>query len=185
MSDKELQKVKDYILSIPNFNLKAAKAAFDAIDFTLDAKRTGFTEMSQLTKTEKSIIGIKYERYLILEAGLEDGNDLDCSHQGIDYDIKFTALKYPQWYIPPECYRINGICLLTKVKDGNTVSYGLLRTTKDNLTNGMNRDKKLSVSKAGKDNIDWLGTASRKDLAESQGYFTKLNRKLEKLFKWA
>jgi hypothetical protein len=75
--------------------------------------------------------------------------------------------------------------LLTKVKDGNTVSYGLLRTTKDNLTNGMNRDKKLSVSKAGKDNIDWLGTASRKDLAESQGYFTKLNRKLEKLFKWA
>lgn len=164
MSDIELEQIKNYILSIPKFNLKVAKAAFDAIDFTLDTKRTGFTEMKELTKTEKSIIGIKFERYLVLEANLEDGDDLDCSHKGIDFDIKFTALKNPQWYIPPECYRINGICLLTKVKDANEVSYGLLRTTANNLTNGMNRDKKLSVSKEGKKNIDWLGSATRSEI---------------------
>ena len=164
MSDIELEEIKRYILSIPKFNLKVAKAAFDAIDFTLDTKRTGFTDMKELTKTEKSIIGIKFERYLVLEAKLEDGDDLDCSHKGIDFDIKFTALKNPQWYIPPECYRINGICLLTKVKDANEVSYGLLRTTADNLTKGMNRDKKLSVSKHGKSKIDWLGSAKRNQI---------------------
>lgn len=164
MSDIELEEIKRYILSIPKFNLKVAKAVFNAIDFTLDTKRTGFTDMKELTKTEKSIIGIKFERYLFLEAKLEDGDDLDCSHKGIDFDIKFTALKYPQWFIPPECYRINGICLLTKVKDANEVNYGLLRTTEDNLNKGMNRDKKLTISKQGKGKIDWLGSATRNQI---------------------
>ena len=162
--DYELEKIKSYICSIPNFNLKLGKAAFDAIDFTLDSKRTGFKKMAQLTKTEKSIIGIKFERYLIYEANLEDGDDLDCSHDGIDYDIKFTALKNPQWWIPPECYRISGICLLTKVSNENEVSYGLLRTSPENLTNGVNRDKKLTVSAEGKKNIIWLGSATKKQV---------------------
>tara|TARA_A100001391_G_C4973838_1_gene253405 strand:- start:279 stop:809 length:531 start_codon:yes stop_codon:yes gene_type:complete len=176
MIDPELKKIKDYILSIPKFNLKIAKAAFDAIDFTLDRKRTGFTQMSDLTKTEKSIIGIKFERYLILEANLKDGDSLDCSYQGIDFDIKFTALKNPQWYIPPECYRIEGICLLTKVIDANEVEYGLLRTSKNNLTNGMNRDKKLSVSKEGKKNIEWLGSATRQQIRPAWKKFLGVNK---------
>lgn len=57
--------------------------------------------------------------------------------------------------IPPEAR--DQWCLLMNMDWPNSYSVGVLKAEAHNLTQGANRDGKVSVSKAGKQNIEWLG----------------------------
>ncbi len=72
---------------------------------------------------------------------------------GEDVDVKFTIGR--NWMIPPEAR--DHICLVTSYDpESHEVSAGLIRATKEHLTAGENRDRKSSISKSGKNAIQWL-----------------------------
>jgi hypothetical protein len=112
----------------------------------------------------KSHFGTKFEKYFInlLDLPRKVGKKknphnlhLDTRIAGTEVDVKCTLCQ--NWMIPPEA--IDHWCLVLKVDPYSLVySIGLLQATAENISKGCNRDRKRSVSKAGKTQIDWIFT---------------------------
>ena len=112
--------------------------------------------MSELDKVEKTFIGLKIEHYLRDWLGAPKGLHRDLNIDGIEVDIKNTIGS--TWMIPPETFRSEEPCLLiaTAKFDGKCwLGLVLARDAYLNSADG-NRDKKRSISEAGRQNIMWL-----------------------------
>ena len=128
----------------------------NAVDFVIDPVRTARTKMSELDKVEKTFIGLKIEHYLRDWLGAPKGLHRDLNIDGIEVDIKNTIGT--SWMIPPETFRAEEPCLLiaTAKFDGRCwLGLVLARDAYLNSAEG-NRDKKRSISEAGRRNIMWL-----------------------------
>ncbi len=124
-----------------------------AIDELIDAPRTRRLRLSDLEPNEKAVLGIKVEAALRQFLDFPRGK-LDFLIAGYDVDVKFTSSNN-SWMIPPEA--VGQVCLLAKTDERRSIfSIGLIEAKPENLTKGQNRDKKLGVSKAGRETVDWF-----------------------------
>jgi hypothetical protein len=123
-----------------------------AIDEVIDTPRTGRVHASELEKTEKTYIGTKVEilvrNFFHLPKGI-----LDLKIDGLDVDVKNTLGD--TWMIPPEA--VGKPCILVASDEvKRTCFFGIFIAHLENLTAGVNQDKKRSISALGFVNIHWL-----------------------------
>ena len=129
-----------------------------AIDEVIDSPRTGRFLFSQLEKTEKTYLGTKVE--LLVRAWLKvpRGDRLDLKIGTTEVDVKLTTSGRFSWMIPREA--IEQLCILLQFDEEEfTCSVGLVRARREYLRDGVNQDKKTSLSAAGVKNIWWLVSA--------------------------
>lgn len=123
------------------------KAIRRAIDEVLDGPRTGRWSMAQLVKTEKTYVGTKVEIVVRSSLGLEPGKILDLDLSGHPVDIKWAMDS--SWQIPREA--VNQLCLCIGGIDGlSRFQVGLIRCDRALLNVGENRDRKRTLSAAGR-----------------------------------
>lgn len=121
---------------------------FSSIAFVCDGD-----PLSELEGCEKTYIGTRVEKQFLRAFDLIKCKPLDTTVAGHPIDLKFTLGN--NWMIPPEC--VGHFCILIKA-DYNQRKYsmGIFHAREENLTKGANRDRKRSVSKVGKETINWL-----------------------------
>jgi hypothetical protein len=146
-----MESVIESLQSIPLFEERVKRIFLYTREFVLDFLTTGRTSINQLSKAEKTILGIKFEDMFKREFELVPGDKLDCVVGGTEVDIKFTCRN--NWMIPPKCF--DEICLLAKMDD-EKFSLGLIHATQDTLTKSANWDRKKQICLTGKGNIHWL-----------------------------
>lgn len=151
--DLGLKLVTDFFQAIPNLSYRIGNALRQAFDEVIDGPRTGRYCIEQLEKTEKTYIGTKVEIVLRVELDLQRGLVLDNLIGGYEVDTKFSLTG--NWMIPREA--VGHLCLLVRGSDTSGLfGVGLLRTTPEMLTSGVNQDGKATVSAFGKRHIIWL-----------------------------
>jgi len=152
-SDEELDRVEQSLRAIPDIKAKLLNGIARAVDEVVDPVRSARWAIDELDQPEKTVIGIRVENVLRMDLALERSNHLDMKVAGVNVDVKFTIKS--NWTIPPEA--VGEICLVTQFNEKQkTISAGLIRTTKDVLNLGKNRDQKTTISTAGKQYIRWL-----------------------------
>ena len=123
------------------------KAVRQAIDEVLDGPRTGRWSLAQLAKTEKTYVGTKIEIVVRTALGVEPGPILDLDIEGHPVDIKWGMNS--GWQIPQEA--IGQLCLCIGGLDGlSRFQVGLVRCSAELLNLGENRDRKRTLSAAGR-----------------------------------
>ncbi|QJB69074.1 NaeI family type II restriction endonuclease [Parasphingorhabdus halotolerans] len=123
-----------------------------AIDEVIDTARTGRFFFKELEKTEKTYLGTKFEILLRDWLKVPRGIYLDLLIGEREVDVKFTSAGKSGWMIPPEA--IDQFCILMRVDETKAkCSFGLIKARPEYLRAGANRDKKTSISAAGRDNI--------------------------------
>jgi hypothetical protein len=131
----------------------------DMISQSLDPTRTGRTNFAQLSPEEKKNLGS------LVETRIRDLLGVSRSTRDLlildeDVDVKNTI--GPTWMIPQESYllpagKAPGILLLSQYSPQlRSCNLGLIVAHQEYLTQGQNRDRKLSVSALGRANIWWL-----------------------------
>ncbi len=105
-----------------------------------------------LNGESKRFLGHLIAEVLKRKAGFDEGEEADFFFQGVPLEIKHTI--HNNWMIAQENVGRGGILIKTDLEN-STFSIGYLILTPDNLTKGMNRDTKVSVSAAGKKRIQW------------------------------
>jgi hypothetical protein len=124
-----------------------------AIDEVIDAPRTKRLVLAECEKTEKTYLGTKIEILFRDAIGQPKGASLDLELGGIDTDIKHSIGT--AWMIPKEA--INKPCVLISENERSArFNLGLIICRPENLTSGGNRDQKLQISAAGRNEILWL-----------------------------
>jgi len=124
----------------------------ECIDDAVDIPGMERFFLADLMTQEKANIGTR------VEIALRDLTDfpkrtLDFYIADRDVDVKFTIGN--NWMIPKEA--IGHICILIAADESSLLGYfGLLKADPLYLTQGGNRDKKVSVSAVGFRNINWL-----------------------------
>lgn len=164
--DEELDKVRDHLLAIRNFDEKAETAINEAVQLVIDGRHTGRFSIVQLDKTEKTYIGTKVEHMLLYHLDLPKHRQIDTRVNGVRVDIKCTIGK--NWTIPREALGV--ICLLVQIDEAKrTFRLGLIRITEEVLSKGKNRDGKRTLNPIGRAQIVWVlpnGLLARSVLAE-------------------
>jgi hypothetical protein len=118
-----------------------------SIDEVLDGPRTGRWGFEQLEKTEKTYVGTKLEIVLRTALELEPGPTLDLQIVGNPVDVKWAMNS--SWQIPMEA--VGEICLCVGGRhDLSRFQVGVVRCDEAYLNRGSNRDKKRTLSKAGR-----------------------------------
>lgn len=124
-----------------------------SIDEVLDGQRTSRFDLRTLEKTEKTYLGTKVEIVARAAFDLGRGKEMDYRIANHDVDAKFTINA--NWTIPREA--MGHICLLMSADDHKShFRVGLLRISERFLNEGLNGDRKRSVSKAGRAAVRWL-----------------------------
>lgn len=160
MTDRAAEEVLAWLRGHPDrvgdgLGLEAlfARAVRKGIDEVIDGARTGRYRYDQLESQEKSYIGTRIEIVLRDELELAHGEKLDTKIAGYEVDIKWSARG--SWMIPTEA--VDELCLCLKGDERKqTFSVGLVRCTEAWLNPGKNKDRKGTLSLAGRDNIAWL-----------------------------
>lgn len=118
-----------------------------SIDEVLDGPRTGRWDFAQLEKTEKTYVGTKLEIVARTALGLEKGHKLDLEIEDEPVDVKWAMNS--AWQIPLEA--IDEICLcIGGLNDMTRFQVGVVRCAEGNLNAGENRDRKRTLSAAGR-----------------------------------
>lgn len=124
-----------------------------SLDEVIDMPRTRRYSLDELEKTEKTYIGTKVEILFRNTFKLKKGDKLDLSIKGKEVDVKNTIGA--NWTIPIEA--INEICVLLQTNDNTSLfNFGLIICRDRVLNLGANRDRKRTISKAGREEILWL-----------------------------
>lgn len=123
------------------------------IDEVLDGPRTGRWDFRQLEKTERTYVGTKLEIMIRAALGVERGQKMDLCIAAHEVDVKWSMTS--AWQIPEEalghlCLCLGGIHLLTGFQ------VGLVRCRPENLNLGRNKDRKTTLSKAGREAMTML-----------------------------
>ncbi|MGW0393906.1 NaeI family type II restriction endonuclease [Streptomyces sp. NPDC003042] len=152
--DSELEIVCRELLSLDPDGGRFARVLRDTIDQLLNGEATGRYDWESLFKTEKTHAGTVIEINLQREFRFKDGSAMDYQIAGIDVDCKYSQ-RFGSWMIPPEA--LGHLCLLVWADDHKTRwSAGLLRIREEWLNRGNNRDLKMTISAAHRDEIRWL-----------------------------
>ncbi len=123
------------------------QAIRQSIDEVLDGPRTGRWSLAQLAKTEKTYVGTKVEIVVRASLGLDPGTILDLDIDGQPVDIKWAMNS--GWQIPQEA--IGQLCLCIGGLEGlSRFQVGLVRCREELLNPGENRDRKRTLSAAGR-----------------------------------
>lgn len=153
--DAALVAVEAWFKKQKNFESEFPRILRKALDEVIDGGRTGRWAVSSLQKTEKTYIGTKVEILLKYEMGMLDGHVLDALIEGHEMDIKCTVGGGFGWMIPDEA--IGQLCLLVSVNDETChFRVGLMRTSRDVLNSGVNKDGKATILAAARARITWL-----------------------------
>lgn len=132
---------------------KFGQAVRQAIDEVLDGPRTGRCRLAELAKTEKTYVGTKVEIVVRTSLGLEQGPVLDLEIEGHPVDIKWAMNSV--WQIPQEA--IGQLCLcIGGLGDVSQFQVGLVRCDEALLNRGENRDRKRTLSAAGRAEMSFL-----------------------------
>lgn len=119
-----------------------------SIDEVLDGPRTGRWDFAQLEKTEKTYVGTKLEIVVRTTLGLERGSKLDLEIEGEPVDTKWAMNS--AWQIPREA--VDELCLcIGGLSDMTRFQVGVVRCAEGNLNAGENRDRKRTLSAAGRE----------------------------------
>lgn len=153
-SDPGLSHVANWFRRRDNLEQRFSAVLRQSIDEVLDGQRTGRFDIDTAEKTEKTYLGTKVEIVCRAEFGLGRGlQRMDYRVADEDVDAKFSLSG--NWMIPREA--MGHICLLMEASDVNaTFNIGLARIRNEILTGGSNQDGKRSISKEGKNRIEWL-----------------------------
>lgn len=152
--DVELARVRRWFGNRDPRGRRMAKVMRESLDQVLDGPRTGRFRYSDLRKTEKTHVGTIVEINLGKEFDLPDGDATDYRIDGIQVDCKYSMSK-TGWAIPIEA--IGHLVLLTWADDDvSRWSAGLWRVNPDHLNAGGNRDRKRTIARSGRIQIDWL-----------------------------
>ncbi|MFL0446482.1 NaeI family type II restriction endonuclease [Corynebacterium xerosis] len=156
--DPALARVRELVLSADPDGSRFAQTFRSSYDRLYNGQWTGRYSWDQLYKTEKTHFGtlieiaIRQEFDDIIDDGVQD--HLDYRISGVDVDCKFSMGK-AQWMIPMEC--VGEIIIGLHASDEkSTWSLCVERATEDKLTQGGNRDRKRTFTKAAKADIQWL-----------------------------
>jgi hypothetical protein len=131
----------------------------DMISQSLDPTRTGRTSFDQLSPEEKKNLGS------LIETRIRDLLGVSRSSRDlliIDEDVDVKNTTGPTWMIPQESYLLAdgeapGVLLLSQYSPiRRSCNLGLIVARQEYLTAGQNRDRKLSISSIGRENIWWL-----------------------------
>ncbi|MFF3758395.1 NaeI family type II restriction endonuclease [Streptomyces sp. NPDC002185] len=126
-----------------------------SIDEILDGRRTKrYNFMSdKVSSVERSYLGAKAEIIARLEFDFGYGVDLDYLIAGHEVDAKFSGTG--DWMIAPK--NVGQICLVMQASEKTSnFSVGLVRANEGLLTPRATRDKKRTLSAAGKMSVQWL-----------------------------
>lgn len=126
----------------------------NAVDFVIDPVRTGRTTMEELDKVEKTFIGLKVEHFLRDWLDVPKGLSRDLRIDGLEVDIKNTIGS--TWMIPVETYWDEEPCLLIATAKFDGRCWLGLVVAREAYLGGENRDRKRSITEAGRRNILWL-----------------------------
>jgi hypothetical protein len=126
----------------------------NAVDFVLDPVSTGRTRMEELDKVEKTFIGLKVEHYIRDFLDLPKGLSRDLQIDGLEVDIKNTIGT--SWMIPFETYSVSEPCLLIATAKFDGRCWLGLVVAREAYLGKDNRDRKRSITDAGRRNIMWL-----------------------------
>lgn len=126
----------------------------EVIDSIIDAPRTGRTCFEDLVNVEKTFIGLKLEHVLRDLIDVPSGlRDLVIDE--MDVDVKNTVRD--TWTIPLETYRDEEPCILIRSNEALLQCWlGVIFARDAYLNPGTNRDRKRSISAAGRHNILWI-----------------------------
>ena len=123
-------------------------------DMIYNGPETGRFRWSQLMKTEKTHFGTVFEINAQREFKFEGGDVTDYRIASHQVDAKWSQTD-GGWMLPPEIF--NEIALVATASDPEArFSLGLVRVTSAHRREGLNRDKKSSLSAAGRDAIRWV-----------------------------
>ena len=142
----ELITICSAISSLDNLKNRTSSVISRAITYVLDGSR-----IEELEGVEKTILGTKIEKFGF--PNKMQNTLLDTEIASIPVDLKHTLNK--TWMVPPEAVD-KWLLLFRTDLNNNVYNMGLIKATLDNLTVGVNQDKKRSVSKQGKKTITWI-----------------------------
>lgn len=129
------------------------RAVRQSIDEVLDGPRTGRWDFLQLEKTEKTYVGTKVEIVVRTALGLDRGPRLDLEVDGQDLDTKWAMNSV--WQIPREA--VGELCLcIGGLDDVTRFQVGVVRCAEGHLNGGENRDRKRTLSVAGRGAMRYL-----------------------------
>ncbi|MFR9729488.1 NaeI family type II restriction endonuclease [Saccharopolyspora sp. MS10] len=166
--DVGLREVAAWFRAQRNYRERFGAVLRQSIDEVLDGQRTGrydieAAEPDGLSKTEKTYLGTKVEIITRAEFDLPQRErsgkrkPMDYCIAGHEVDAKFSLSAV--WQIPQEA--MGHLCLLMAARDRRqSFDIGLLRITEEVLNRGRNRDRKATISKAGRDKIIWLAAGA-------------------------
>ncbi|MDN6136180.1 MULTISPECIES: NaeI family type II restriction endonuclease [Corynebacterium] len=128
----------------------------DAFDQAYDGQNTGRYSIDQLTKTEAAHIGSLVEILIRREFSdiLVDGEAMDFAAAGYELDCKYSKRLFG-WMIPMEALG-NHVMLCHADDKLGTFHVGFAYIRDEILTVGGNRDRKRTISKVGRQAINWL-----------------------------
>lgn len=156
--DPDLTRVCQLVLEADPDGTRFAQTFRSSYDRLYNGQWTGRYSWDQLYKTEKTHFGtlieiaIRQEFDDIIDDGVQQ--HLDYRIAGVDVDCKFSMGK-AQWMIPMEC--VGEIIIGLHASDeASTWSLCVERASEDRLTQGGNRDRKRTFTKAAKAQIQWL-----------------------------
>lgn len=110
--------------------------------------------MEELDKVEKTFIGLKVEHFLRDWLDVPKGLSRDLRIDGLEVDIKNTIGS--TWMIPVETYWDEEPCLLIATAKFDGRCWLGLVVAREAYLGGENRDRKRSITEAGRRNILWL-----------------------------
>lgn len=151
--DVDLRRVKNWLLANDPDGSRFARVMRESLDQILDGPRTGRFRYADLRKTEKTHVGTVVEINVGKEFELADGDATDYRIDGVQVDCKYSMSR-TGWAIPLEA--VSHLVLLTWANDDQSKwSAGVWRVARDRL-NRENRDRKRTIAKSGRNQIDWL-----------------------------
>ncbi|WP_320782203.1 NaeI family type II restriction endonuclease [Streptomyces sp. CRN 30] len=154
-NDTELHRVHAALIRMDPAGERFAAVLRNTIDQLLNGEVTGRYDWKTLYKTERTHAGTLVEINLQREFIFDDGAVMDYRIDGIEVDCKYSQ-KFGGWMIPPES--MGHLCLLVWADDYSSCwSAGLFRVRSDWLNRGTNRDAKLTLKAAYReDKVRWI-----------------------------
>ncbi|NED83719.1 hypothetical protein G3I76_26935 [Streptomyces sp. SID11233] len=152
--DIELSSLHSALLrSDPDGRLMAG-ALRDAFDFVLDGSLTGRFDLMDLSRAERTVIGVKVEQTIMSAFALRRGQRMDLTRDAIEFDLRFST-RLGVWAFPPE--NEGQICLLVHADDAKgRWGAGLLRIESGLLRSAGNRDNRRGLRPDAIHQVRWL-----------------------------
>lgn len=166
--DADLHKVKQSIQRRLGADVASAfaRAVRTAFDVALRGMHTGRWSIAELSRTEKTHVGLFVEFETRELLACPEGAILDLLVDGLEVDVKFSTNMW-KWEFPSES--IGHICLIVHADENAGALYAGLLRVEDYMLGAKNKDGKRKLLAGFRSRIIWLvdrGTFGRGFFAE-------------------